>query len=125
MPILRKSLLFLAAAAAVLGLGGAVSAQQPGASRTLKMQSTWPASLTLQDNFRMFAERVDKLTSGAIKIDAMAAGQIVPPFEILDATHKKVIDGGHGVAYSWVGQNKPAPLFSAKPAPPLGRGHTD
>src|SRR5262245_66040524 len=110
---------------AALCLAAPVGAQQPGASRTLKMQSTWPASLTLQDNFRMFAERVDKLTSGAIKIDAMAAGQIVPPFEILDATHKKVIDGGHGVAYSWVGQNKPAPLFSAKPAPPLGRGHTD
>jgi predicted membrane-bound mannosyltransferase len=25
-------------------------------SRTLKMQSTWPASLTLQDNFKFFAE---------------------------------------------------------------------
>src|SRR6185436_8402922 len=61
--------------------------------KSLKMQSTWPASLTLQDNFKMFAERLDKLTSGQIKIEAMAAGQIVPAFEILDATHKKVIDG--------------------------------
>src|SRR6185503_3801786 len=69
--------------------------------KALKMQSTWPASLTLQDNFKMFAERVDKLTNGQIKIEAMAAGQIVPAFEILDATHKKVIDGGHGVAYYW------------------------
>jgi TRAP-type mannitol/chloroaromatic compound transport system substrate-binding protein len=121
---LRKSLLSLAAAATALCLASQVGAQQP-APRTLKMQSTWPASLTLQDNFRMFAERVDKLTGGAIKIEALAAGQIVPPFEILDATHKKVIDGGHGVAYYWVGKNKTATLFSATPAGPFGMDHFD
>ena len=103
------------------------SAQQPaaGAVKQMKMQSTWPASLTLQDNFRYFAERVDKLTSGQVKIEAMAAGQIVPAFEILDATHKKVIDGGHGVSYYWVGKNKAATLFSATPAGPFGMDHFD
>jgi TRAP-type mannitol/chloroaromatic compound transport system substrate-binding protein len=93
--------------------------------KNLKMQSTWPASLTLQDNFRYFADRVDKLTAGQVKIEAMAAGQIVPAFEILDATHKKVIDGGHGVAYYWVGKNKAATLFSATPAGPFGMDHFD
>ena len=89
------------------------------------MQSTWPASLTLQDNFRFFAERVDKLTGGQLKIEALAAGQIVPPFEILDATHKKVIDGGHGIAYYWVGKNKAATLFSNTPAGIAGMDHMD
>jgi TRAP-type mannitol/chloroaromatic compound transport system substrate-binding protein len=93
--------------------------------KNLKFQSTWPASLTLQDNFKFFAERVDKLTSGQVKIEALAAGQIVPPFEILDATHKKVLDGGHGVAYYWVGKNKAATLFSATPAGPFGMDHFD
>ena len=55
----------------------------------------------------------------------MAAGQIVPAFEILDATHKKVLDGGHGVAYYWVGKNKAATLFSATPAGPFGMDHFD
>src|SRR5262245_16673901 len=87
------------------------AAPPAGAGKSLKFQSTWPASLTLQDNFRMFAERVDKLTRGEVKIEALAAGQVVPAFEILDATHKKVIDGGHGVAYYWVGKNKTATLF--------------
>ena len=94
-------------------------------TKNLKFQSTWPASLTLQDNFKMFAERVDKLTSGQIKIEALAAGQVVPAFEILDATHKKVIDGGHGVAYYWVGKSKAATLFSATPAGPFGMDHFD
>jgi len=103
----------------------APAAAPAGGAKALKMQSTWPASLTLQDNFKMFAERLDKLTSGQIKIEAMAAGQIVPAFEILDATHKKVIDGGHGVAYYWIGKNKTATLFSATPAGPFGMDHFD
>ena len=118
--------LALSAIAAALGFAVPAGAQQAApAVKTLKMQSTWPASLTLQDNFRMFADRMDKLTSGQVKIEAMAAGQVVPAFEILDATHKKVIDGGHGVAYYWVGKHKAATLFSATPAGPFGMDHSD
>jgi TRAP-type mannitol/chloroaromatic compound transport system substrate-binding protein len=117
-----KRLCSCAAVAAVLGLAGPADAQQ---SRTLKMQSTWPASLTLQDNFRFFAERVDKLTGGQLKIEALAAGQVVPPFEVLDATHRKVIDGAHAISYYWVGKNKAATLFSATPAGIAGMDHID
>jgi TRAP-type mannitol/chloroaromatic compound transport system substrate-binding protein len=117
-----KALSLTAIAAAALAFSA--HAQQP-AVKNLKFQSTWPASLTLQDNFRFFAERVDKLTGGQVKIEVMAAGQIVPPFEILDATHKKVIDGGHGIAYYWVGKNKAATLFSATPAGIAGMDHMD
>ncbi len=102
----------------------AATVPAPG-GKVLKMQSTWPASLTLQDNFRFFAERVDKLTAGQLKIDALAAGQVVPPFEILDATHKKVIDGGHGISYYWVGKNKAATLFSNTPAGVVGMDQID
>ena len=50
----------VAAFAGALACAGTALAQ----TKTLKMQSTWPASLTLQDNFKMFAERVEKLTAG-------------------------------------------------------------
>jgi TRAP-type mannitol/chloroaromatic compound transport system substrate-binding protein len=111
--------------AAALAVSAAFALPAAAQTKNLKMQSTWPASLTLQDNFRYFAERVDKLTSGQVKIEALAAGQVVPAFEILDATHKKVLDGGHGVAYYWVGKNKAATLFSATPAGPFGMDHFD
>ena len=114
--------LLAGAFAAALVAGGANAQTAP---RTLKMQSTWPAGLTLQDNFRYFAERVDKLSAGTLKVEALAAGQVVPAFEILDATSKKVIDGGHGVAYYWVGKNKAATLFAATPAGPFGMDHMD
>jgi TRAP-type mannitol/chloroaromatic compound transport system substrate-binding protein len=119
---MRKLLL---AAAIAATFGTSASAQAPAGAKNLKMQSTWPASLTLQDNFRFFTERVDKLTSGQLKIEPLAAGQVVPAFEILDATHRKVIDGGHGVSYYWVGKSKTATLFSSTPAGPFGMDQID
>ena len=122
---LKKAFL---AAALSLAYVGALQAQTPaatGGAKQLKMQSTWPASLTLQDNFRYFAERVDKLTTGQLKIEALAAGQVVPPFEVLDATHRKVIDGAHAVSYYWVGKSKAATLFSSTPAGPFGMDTID
>jgi len=112
------------AAAVSLCMGAGAQAQQP-APRVLKMQSTWGAGMTLQDNFRMFADRVDKLTSGALKIEVMAAGQVVPAFEILDAINKKVLDGGHGVTYYWQGKNSAATLFASTPAGPFGMDQMD
>ena len=113
---------FVAFAAAAALACPAAFAQAP---KSIKMQSTWPASNTLQEHFKHFAERVDKLTQGGIKIDALAAGQIVPPFEVLDATHKKVIDGWHAIAYYWVGKNPAAALFAAPPGGPFGMDHMD
>ena len=98
------------------------SAQAP---KTIKMQSTWPASNTLQGHFKIFAERTEKLTQGSIRIDAMPAGQVVPAFEVLDATHKKVLDGWHAISYYWVGKNPAAALFAAPPGGPFGMDHMD
>jgi TRAP-type mannitol/chloroaromatic compound transport system substrate-binding protein len=97
--------------ALALALPGTASAQQ----RVLKMQSSWPASLTLQDNFRFFAERVEKLSGGSLKIEVMPAGQVVPAFEVLDATHKKVLDGAHTWAGYWTGKRKASILFTGGP----------
>src|SRR5437016_14242368 len=68
----------LAALIAVAALSGSVHAQQ---TVTLKMQATWPFSLTLYDNFTFFADRVSKISGGTLKIDAMPAGQMVSAFE--------------------------------------------
>jgi TRAP-type mannitol/chloroaromatic compound transport system substrate-binding protein len=115
----------IVAAAVVTAAFSMTAAAQAPAPKAIKMQSTWPASNTLQEHFKMFAERVDKLTQGGIKIEAMAAGQIVPPFEVLDATNKKVIDGWHAISYYWVGKSPAAALFAGPPGGPFGMDHMD
>ena len=44
----------------------------------------------------------------------------VPYFEVLDATHKKVLDGAHSGAAYWVGKNKASALFGVAPGGPFG-----
>ena len=94
-----------ASLALTFGFTSFATAQQPASGvKTLKMQSSWPASSTLQDNFRMFAERMDKLTGGQIKIDALAAGEVKAAKEAFhDATladpRNARAHHGLGVAY--------------------------
>src|SRR5688572_30914629 len=119
-PMMKRTL----AAAVFAALSFNVHAQAP-ASKSIKVQSSWPASLTIQDHLRILSERVEKLTGGSLKIEVLAAGQIVPPFEVLDATSKKVIDGWHSISYYWVGKNAAAALFSGPPGGPFGMDHMD
>ena len=122
-----KSRRVLGVAAALFvsaGLALPASAQQQG-PRTLKMQSSWPASSNAQDHFRIFADRLDKITGGQLKAEPNVGGQIVPPFEVLDATARKVLDGFHSISYYWVNKNRAAVLFAGPPGGPFGMDHTD
>src|SRR5687767_3611915 len=76
----RKAALAAAVSISLTFIGTAL-AQQP---RTLKIQSAVPPSSTTQDALKFFAERVEKLTGGNLKIEALPGGAVVPPFEILD-----------------------------------------
>jgi TRAP-type mannitol/chloroaromatic compound transport system substrate-binding protein len=89
------------------------------------VQSTWPASLTIQDHLRILADRIDKLTSGSVKIEAMAAARSCRRSKVLDATNKKVLDGYHAISYYWVGKSPTMALFSGPPGGPFGMDHMD
>src|SRR3954466_3780955 len=117
-PFVRRAFALACAAS----FAATAEAQQP---TTLKMQATWPASLTLYENFTYFADRINKVSGGELKIDAMPAGQVVPAFEVLDATHKKVIDGAHAWSGYWVGKNKAAILFTGGPGGTFGMDMID
>jgi TRAP-type mannitol/chloroaromatic compound transport system substrate-binding protein len=112
--------------AAVMACAAAFSiSAQAQQTVTLKMQATWPASLTLYENFLYFVDRVSKISGGSLKIEAMPAGQVVPAFEVLDATHKKVLDGAHSWAGYWTGKNKVSILFTGGPGGTFGMDFID
>jgi len=81
--------------------------------------------MTLYENFQMFADRVAKLSGGRLKVETMPAGTIVPAFEVLDATNKKVIDGAHTWAGYWRGKHKAAILFTGGPGGTFGMDYID
>jgi len=110
---------------AALACTAAFAAGAQAQQVNLKMQATWPASLTLYENFTFFAERVQKISGGSLKIETMPAGQVVPAFEVLDATSKKVLDGAHAWSGYWVGKNKTAILFTGGPGGTFGMDMID
>jgi TRAP-type mannitol/chloroaromatic compound transport system substrate-binding protein len=114
-----------ARSAVAFAAAAAVSAAVQAQNVTLKMQATWPASLTLYENFTYFADHVAKMSGGSLKIEAMPAGQVVPAFEVLDATNKKVLDGAHAWSGYWVGKNKTAILFTGGPGGTFGMDMID
>jgi len=92
---------------------------------TLTMEACWPAGSVLYENFLMFAKQVKEMSGGELIIKTLPAGAIVPPFEILDAVSRGVIDGGHSWASYWFGKNKAAALFTGGPGGTFGMDFTD
>ena len=117
---------FALAAGAALAASLALAPQAAFAqTKALKFQATWPASLTLYENFTYWADRVDKLSAGSLKIETMPAGQVVPAFEVLDAVNKHVIDGAHAWAGYWTGKDRTSILFTGGPGGTYGMDFID
>jgi TRAP-type mannitol/chloroaromatic compound transport system substrate-binding protein len=75
--------------------GAASEAKAPAPTQlVLKGQSTHPASANLHLIFKLWAETVEKMSGGRLKIETQPGGAIVPPFEVFDAASKGVLDVG-------------------------------
>jgi TRAP-type mannitol/chloroaromatic compound transport system substrate-binding protein len=64
---------------------------------------------------KQYVETVNSMGGGRLKIDYLNAGAVVKAFEVQDAVHKGVIDGGHLVPAYWYGKNRAASLFGTGP----------
>jgi TRAP-type mannitol/chloroaromatic compound transport system substrate-binding protein len=117
---MKSSRSFLARACAVLIAVGAALPGLAEAQTKLRIQSSFPAQGLYQISLDYFAERVDLLSGGRLKVEILPSGSVVPAFEVLDAVNKKVLDGGYTAPAYWVGKNKAATLFGPAPGGPFG-----
>ena len=110
----------------VLGTGAAALAATGGVARAqtvtrLKIQTAVPTASIYFDLMKRFADRVDKMSAGRVKMEILPDGAVVNAFEILDAVDKGVVDGGFAWTHYWSGKNTAAALFS-NPAAGSGAG---
>ena len=107
---------FLAAAGAGAAIGGfpAIVHAQP-APITLRFQSTWPVKFIYHELAVDYTKKVFEMTGGRLKIEMLPAGAVVPGLQVMEATSKGVIDGGHGIPAFWFGKNTAFGLFGAGP----------
>jgi len=110
----------LALGAGATALSAATLARAQSATR-LKIQTAVPSSSIYFDLLKRFADRVDKMSNGRLKMEMLPDGAVVAAFEIMDAVDKGVVDGGYAWTHYWSGKNTAAGLLS-NPAAGGGTG---
>lgn len=109
----RRFLTLAGATAAATVAAPAVSNAQ---TVTLRFQSTWPQRDIFHEFCNDYAARVNALSGGRLRLEVLASGAVVPAFQLQDAVHAGILDGGHGVTAYWFGKNKAYSLFGTPPA---------
>src|SRR5262245_2659185 len=102
------------------GATGAATVAMPQVSRaqtvTWKYQSTWPTKDIFHEFAADYAKRVNDMSGGRFKLDVLAAGAVVPAFQMSDAVHSGILEAGHGVCAYWYGKHKAYSLFGTPPS---------
>lgn len=105
---------------ALAGATAAASVAAPNVANaqtvTFRFQSTWPQRDIFHEFCNDYATRVNAMTGGRLRLEVLAAGAVVPAFQLQDAVHAGILDGGHGVTAYWFGKNKAYSLFGTPPS---------
>jgi TRAP-type mannitol/chloroaromatic compound transport system substrate-binding protein len=106
------------AGAALTGAGAVAAPRVSSAQGPINMrwQSTWPSKDIFHEYALDFAKKANDMTGGELKIEVLAAGAVVPAFQLLDAVSKGTLDGGHGVLVYHYGKQTALALWGSGPA---------
>ena len=98
--------------AALIGLAMFWQAGAAYAQQKIRMQTAVPSASIYFELLKRYADRVDRMSNGRIKIEVLPDGAIVPAFEILDAVDKNIVEAGYAWTHYWSGKHPAAGLFS-------------
>ena len=81
-----------------------------------KLVTTWPKNFPgLGVAPETFADLVEEMSNGRMRIRVYGAGEIVPALEVFDAVSAGTAEMGHSAAYYWRGKVPEAQFFGAVP----------
>ena len=102
------------AGAAVAAPAVAQSQSQP--QIRWRMASSFPKALdALYGTADQLARRVARMTDGKFEIRVFAAGEIVPPLQVLDAVQNGTVECGQTAGYYYIGKNPALAFDTALP----------
>ncbi|MGD9617062.1 MAG: TRAP transporter substrate-binding protein [Alphaproteobacteria bacterium] len=106
-----------------LGLAGAAALAAPAIAQSQpeikwRLASSFPKSLdTLYGGAERFTKQIAEATDNKFQIRVFAGGEIVPPFQVLDAVQNNTVEVGHTASYYYVGKD---PTFAIDTTIPFG-----
>jgi len=81
-----------------------------------KMVTSWPKNFPgLGVAPEKFAQLVNEMSNGRLKVQVYGAGELVPGFEVFDAVSQGTVQMGHSGPYYWKGKIPASPIFGAIP----------
>lgn len=85
-------------------------------TRRWKMVTTWPPGFpVLGEAAEYFADWVDKMSAGRLKIKVYGGGELVPALEAFDTVTSGTVEMGCGASYYWGGKSSATQFFAAVP----------
>jgi len=114
----RNFLSSTALGASVAALSAPARAQSSKPEIRWRLASSYPKSLdTIYGAVDMMTKRVAELTEGKFKISLHAAGELLPPLQVLDGVQNGTVEAGHSASYFYIGKD---PAFGFGTALPFG-----
>lgn len=93
-----------------------VEGQSAAAQYKWTMSTTWPPNFPLLgEGCSLFAQWVEEMSNGQMKIEVYGAGELIPALETFDAVRSGTIELGHGSPYYWAGKVPAAQFFASVP----------
>ncbi len=104
-----------AALGATTGLAApAIVHAQP--TMTWRLVTPWPRNTPgVGTNAQRFCDNVTAMSDGRLTVQLFAGGELVPPFECLDAVQQGVAEMAHATPYYWAGKAPALQYFTTIP----------
>ncbi|WJG09001.1 TRAP transporter substrate-binding protein [Aliiglaciecola sp. LCG003] len=117
---LIKQFVLVSVATLVISCGGKTQTPEnnaePQQTYEWKLVTSWPKNFPgLGKAPETFANYVERMSNGRLKIKVFGAGQMVPGFEVFDTVSSGAAQMGHSGSYYWKGKAPAAQIFTAIP----------
>ena len=112
----RRSFIQKAAVGAAAGALAAPAIVHSQTALRWRLTSSFPKSLdTIFGAADTFAKKVSDMTGGKFQISVHAAGELVPPLQLVDAVQNGTVECGHTAPYYFFGKDETFALGCAVP----------
>ncbi len=114
----RRSFLGIAGATAGATVLGATTSRAQASAVTLKLATSWPKGFPIFEFAAThFANRVEALSGGSLRVHIDSANKHKAPFEVFDFVQQGIYDMGHTAGYYWKSVD---PVMSVLTTTPFG-----
>ena len=111
----RRSVIKHAGIAGVLAAGAAPAVQAQAAIRW-RLASSFPKALdTIFGAADVFAQKVNAMSGGKFTVSVHAAGELMPPFAVVDGVQQGTVEAAHTAPYYFFGKDDTFALGTAIP----------